>query len=110
VSPFYDPMIAKLIVWDENRDRAIARMRHALDEYRIAGVKTNLGFLSALVSHPAFAAAELDTHFIEHHQADLFAPAQSESQQALLYHWHCEHDRCIHQKLSLVGDTLYPTM
>ncbi len=84
VSPFYDPMIAKLIVWDENRDRAIARMRHALDEYRIAGVKTNLGFLSALVSHPAFAAAELDTHFIEHHQAELFAPAQSESQQALL--------------------------
>jgi 3-methylcrotonyl-CoA carboxylase alpha subunit len=84
VSPFYDPMIAKLIVWDENRDRAIARMRHALDEYRIAGVKTNLGFLSALVSHPAFAAAELDTHFIEHHQADLFAPEQSESQQALL--------------------------
>ena len=84
VSPFYDPMIAKLIVWDESRDRAIARMRRALDDYRIAGVKTNLGFLSRLVSHPAFAAAELDTHFIEHHQAELFAPEQSEPQQALL--------------------------
>lgn len=84
VSPFYDPMLAKLIVWDESRDRAIARMRRALDDYRIAGVKTNLGFLSRLVSHPAFAAAELDTHFIEHHQAELFAPEQSEPQQALL--------------------------
>ena len=84
VSPFYDPMIAKLIVWDENRDRAIARMRRALDDYRIAGVKTNLAFLSSLVTHSAFAAAELDTHFIEHHQADLFAPEQSEPQQALL--------------------------
>ena len=84
VSPFYDPMIAKLIVWDESRDLAIARMRRALDDYRIAGVKTNLAFLSRLVSHPAFAAAELDTHFIEHHQAELFAPEQSEPQQALL--------------------------
>jgi 3-methylcrotonyl-CoA carboxylase alpha subunit len=84
VSPFYDPMIAKLIVWDESRDRAIARMRRALDDYRIAGVKTNLGFLSRLVSHPAFAAAELDTHFIEHHQTELFAIEQTEPQQALL--------------------------
>jgi 3-methylcrotonyl-CoA carboxylase alpha subunit len=84
VSPFYDPMIAKLIVWDESRDLAIARMRRALDDYRIAGVKTNLAFLSRLVSHPAFAAAELDTHFIEHHQTELFAPEQSEPQQALL--------------------------
>ncbi|WP_430455505.1 acetyl-CoA carboxylase biotin carboxylase subunit [Rheinheimera sp.] len=84
VSPFYDPMIAKLIVWDESRDLAIARMRRALDDYRIAGVKTNLAFLSRLVSHPAFAAAELDTHFIEHHQAELFAPEQSEPLQALL--------------------------
>jgi 3-methylcrotonyl-CoA carboxylase alpha subunit len=84
VSPFYDPMIAKLIVWDESRDRAIARMRSALDDYRIAGVKTNLGFLSRLVSHPAFAAAELDTHFIEHHQTELFAIEQTEPQQALL--------------------------
>ena len=84
VSPFYDPMIAKLIVWDESRDRAIARMRRALDDYRIAGVKTNLNFLTRLVEHPAFAAAELDTHFIEHHQATLFAPEQNEPTQALI--------------------------
>jgi 3-methylcrotonyl-CoA carboxylase alpha subunit len=84
VSPFYDPMIAKLIVWDESRDRAIARMRRALDDYRIAGVKTNLNFLTRLVEHPAFGRAELDTHFIEHHQADLFAPEQNEPTQALI--------------------------
>jgi len=84
VSPFYDPMIAKLIVWDESRDRAIARMRRALDDYRIAGVKTNLNFLTRLVEHPAFGRAELDTHFIEHHQAELFAPEQNEPTQALM--------------------------
>ncbi|HCU65996.1 MAG TPA: 3-methylcrotonyl-CoA carboxylase [Rheinheimera sp.] len=84
VSPFYDPMIAKLIVWDESRDRAIARMRRALDDYRIAGVKTNLNFLTRLVEHPAFAKAELDTHFIEHHQKVLFAPEQQEPTQALI--------------------------
>ena len=84
VSPFYDPMIAKLIVWDENRDRAIARMLRALDDYRIAGVKNNLNFLTRLVEQPAFAKAELDTHFIERHKASLFAPGQSESEQASL--------------------------
>jgi 3-methylcrotonyl-CoA carboxylase alpha subunit len=84
VSPFYDPMIAKLIVWDENRDLAIARMRWALNDYRIAGVKTNLNFLTRLVEHPAFAAAELDTHFIDHHQDRLFAAEQNEPTQALM--------------------------
>lgn len=84
VSPFYDPMIAKLIVWDESRDRAIARMRRALDDYRIAGMKTNLNFLTRLVSHPAFSRAELDTGFINAHQAELLAPEQAEPTQALL--------------------------
>ena len=84
VSPFYDPMIAKLIVWDESRDRAIARMLRALDDYRIAGVTTNLGFLTSLTEHPAFKAAELDTNFINKHQQSLFAPANKENNQALV--------------------------
>lgn len=84
VSPYYDPMIAKLIVWDESRDRAIARMLRALDDYRIAGVTTNLSFLTSLTEHPAFKAAELDTNFINHHQATLFAPANKENNQALV--------------------------
>ncbi|MDX5407806.1 MAG: acetyl/propionyl/methylcrotonyl-CoA carboxylase subunit alpha [Chromatiaceae bacterium] len=84
VSPFYDPMIAKLIVWDESRDRAIARMLRALDDYRIAGVTTNLGFLTSLTEHPAFKAAELDTNFINKHQQSLFAPANKQDNQALV--------------------------
>ncbi|MBV2128524.1 acetyl/propionyl/methylcrotonyl-CoA carboxylase subunit alpha [Arsukibacterium indicum] len=84
VSPYYDPMIAKLIVWDESRDRAIARMLRALDDYRIAGVTTNLSFLTSLTEHPAFKAAELDTNFINHHQDKLFAPANNENNQALV--------------------------
>ncbi|MDP2715707.1 acetyl/propionyl/methylcrotonyl-CoA carboxylase subunit alpha [Rheinheimera sp.] len=84
VSPFYDPMIAKLIVWDESRDRAIARMLRALDDYRIAGVTTNLSFLTSLTEHPAFKAAELDTNFINKHQQSLFAPANKENNQALV--------------------------
>lgn len=72
VSIYYDPMIAKLIVWDENRDRAMQRMSQALTEYRIAGMKTNTHFLKRLIDHKAFRDAELDTGFIEKHEAELF--------------------------------------
>ena len=72
VSIYYDPMIAKLIVWDENRDRAMQRMSQALTEYRIAGMKTNTHFLKRLIDNKAFRDAELDTGFIEKHEADLF--------------------------------------
>lgn len=75
VSIYYDPMIAKLIVWDENRDRAMQRMSQALTEYRIAGMKTNTHFLKRLIDNSAFRAAELDTGFIEKHEEDLFAGA-----------------------------------
>jgi 3-methylcrotonyl-CoA carboxylase alpha subunit len=76
VTPFYDPMIAKLIVWDESRDAALRRLRRALADYQVAGVTTNISFLGAIAAHPAFAALELDTGFIERHRADLLpAPA-----------------------------------
>ncbi|WP_028302386.1 acetyl/propionyl/methylcrotonyl-CoA carboxylase subunit alpha [Oceanospirillum beijerinckii] len=75
VSIYYDPMIAKLIVWDENRDRAMQRMSQALAEYRIAGMKTNTHFLKRLIDNTAFRAAELDTGFIEKHEEDLFSAA-----------------------------------
>ncbi|MFC6440338.1 acetyl/propionyl/methylcrotonyl-CoA carboxylase subunit alpha [Bowmanella sp. JS7-9] len=78
VSVYYDPMIAKLIVWDENRDKALARLQSALRDYRICGMTTNLTFLHALASHPAFAAAELDTNFIHKHEQRLFAAAKPE--------------------------------
>ena len=75
ISPYYDAMIAKLIVWDESRPKALARMRTALDQYRIVGVANNLSFLGRLIASPAFATADLDTSLIEREHARLFAPA-----------------------------------
>ena len=71
VSVHYDPMIAKLIVWDETRDAALRRLRGALAETQVVGVTTNAGFLLAIAGHPAFAAGEVDTGFIERHMAEL---------------------------------------
>src|SRR5690606_10492238 len=68
VSPFYDPMLGKLIAWGENREEARLRLLAMLEETRVGGVRTNLAFLRRLLAHPAFAAAELDTGFIPRHQ------------------------------------------
>ena len=72
VSIYYDPMIAKLIIWDEDRDKALTRMTKALSEYRISGVTTNIEFLKNLTSCSAFREANLDTGFIEKHHNELF--------------------------------------
>jgi 3-methylcrotonyl-CoA carboxylase alpha subunit len=81
VGVHYDPMIAKLIAWDRDRPSALRRLRTALGEYQVAGIVTNLSFLSAVTAHPAFADADrdpgsLDTSLIERNRAALFpAPA-----------------------------------
>jgi 3-methylcrotonyl-CoA carboxylase alpha subunit len=64
ITPFYDPMIAKLIVWGETRVEAVQRLRRALAEYEVVGVQTNLGLLRAIAAHPAFGKAAIDTGFI----------------------------------------------
>ena len=84
VSVHYDPMIAKLIVWDENRDQAINRMVQALEQYRIHGVKTNIRFLHALADAQPFREANLDTGFIEKHRPLLFPPAKLDLHKALV--------------------------
>ncbi len=84
ITPFYDPMIAKLIVWDETRDGALARMRKALADYQVAGLTTNIDFLSRLVACPAFAGADLDTGLIERQKDFLFPAAQAVPRDALL--------------------------
>ncbi|RUO74098.1 acetyl/propionyl/methylcrotonyl-CoA carboxylase subunit alpha [Pseudidiomarina sediminum] len=73
VSTFYDPMIAKLVVWGEDRTIALRRLLRALDDYRIAGVRTNIDFLRKIGRHQDFQQAELTTRFIETHEAALFA-------------------------------------
>ena len=65
ISPFYDPMISKLIVWGRDRREAIARMRRALYEYVITGVRSNMPFHKAVMENPRFVKGELGTHFIE---------------------------------------------
>jgi 3-methylcrotonyl-CoA carboxylase alpha subunit len=72
VSVYYDPMIAKLIVWDENRDKALARLTKALTEYHVDGVVTNIEFLYNLANSAPFKAAQIDTGFIEQHHDLLF--------------------------------------
>ena len=77
ISPYYDPMIAKLIVWGVDRNEALARMAQALSEYQIVGLATNIAFLKRLVEGSAFAGAELDTGLIERNQNSLFPAPQA---------------------------------
>src|SRR5579864_4839488 len=81
VSPNYDPMIAKLIVHAHERPAALDRMRRALYEYVITGIRTNIPYHLALMSHPGFRAGEYSTHFIDEHpelvaDADAWAERQ----------------------------------
>ncbi|MCP3672994.1 MAG: acetyl/propionyl/methylcrotonyl-CoA carboxylase subunit alpha [Gammaproteobacteria bacterium] len=82
VSIYYDPMIAKLIVWERDRDTALARLRGTLADYQVVGLTTNLKFLSALAANEAFNMQQIDTSFIEKQQQSLFsekAPISDES-------------------------------
>jgi acetyl-CoA carboxylase biotin carboxylase subunit len=65
ITPFYDPMIAKLIVWGETRAQAILRMRRALEEYRIVGVRTNIPFHQMMMDSHRFMGGQYDTRFVE---------------------------------------------
>lgn len=65
ITPYYDPMISKLIVWAETRAAAILRMRRALEEYRIVGVRTNIPFHQTLMDSHRFMGGQYDTRFVE---------------------------------------------
>ena len=65
ITPFYDPMLAKLIVWGETRAQAILRMRRALEEYRIVGVRTNIPFHQTMMDSHRFMGGQYDTRFVE---------------------------------------------
>lgn len=68
---FYDPLISKLIVWGKTRDEAIRRMRRALYEYKITGVKTSIKFLERIMNNSSFTEGKYNTHFIENNQEQL---------------------------------------
>ncbi|PIA45016.1 hypothetical protein AQUCO_01700521v1 [Aquilegia coerulea] len=71
VSMHYDPMIAKLVVWGEDRNAALVKMKDCLSKFQVAGLPTNINFLQRLASHWAFQKGQVETHFIEHFKADL---------------------------------------
>ncbi len=76
ISPYYDSMISKLIVWGETRGQAILRMRRALAEYKIVGVKTNIPFHQNLLEQHRFIAGQFDTRFVE----DRFSMEEAEEE------------------------------
>lgn len=78
ISIYYDPMIAKLVVWGDTRDQALGLLRQALSDYHIDGVSTNIGFLHKVASHSAFAEAQLTTNFIDKHSVALFTQSKSD--------------------------------
>jgi 3-methylcrotonyl-CoA carboxylase alpha subunit len=77
VTAFYDPMLAKVIAWGEDRAEALDRLAEALEETELEGLAGNLPFLRRLARHPALRAMELDTGFIPRHAGDLLAPVRA---------------------------------
>jgi acetyl-CoA carboxylase biotin carboxylase subunit len=77
ISVHYDPMISKLCTFGTDRRQAIDRMKRALIEYHVGGIRTNLPFHRRVMRHPAFIAGEYDTGFIDRHRAELAPPAAS---------------------------------
>ena len=82
VTAFYDPMIAKLVVWGESREVALRKLFFALREYRISGLDTNVEFLSKIIQHPPFMEGELHTGYIDRYQDHLFAKSHTFDEKA----------------------------
>jgi 3-methylcrotonyl-CoA carboxylase alpha subunit len=76
VTPFYDPMIAKIVAWGTDRDAARRRLARALGESAVYGLTSNLGFLARIANDSEFAAGAIDTGFIERRRDNLIPPAQ----------------------------------
>jgi 3-methylcrotonyl-CoA carboxylase alpha subunit len=76
VSIYYDPMIAKLIVWDTDRAAALRRLNVALGDYQIGGLPNNIEFLRNVADHPAFVRGQVDTSFIAQYKDQLLPPIE----------------------------------
>lgn len=68
ISPHYDSMIAKLIVWGPTREEAIAKMKRALSEFAIEGIHTTIPFHQKLLEHPTFIKGDFDIKFLEENE------------------------------------------
>jgi len=65
ITPYYDALLAKIVIWGETRGEAIVRTRRALREYRVTGIKTNIPFHQAIMESHRFQAGQYDTMFVE---------------------------------------------
>jgi acetyl-CoA carboxylase, biotin carboxylase subunit len=97
---YYDPMVAKLIVWGENRVEAILRMRRALREYQVRGIKTNISFHQSILRHPRFMAGNFSTGFIEEEyhsmvKEELYPHKEIALASAAIAAIHREHERTL---------------
>ncbi len=92
ITPYYDPMIAKIITHGPSREAALAHLRAALSQTRIAGVETNTSFLHALAADADFAAGKVSTQYIDEHEATLFhrPPVDARVLSAALYARHLQ--------------------
>ena len=84
---YYDPMIAKLVVWGEDREKAISRTIEAIDDYQISGLKTTLDFGKYVLSHEAFVSGNFDTNFVKHYfqNPKVMHEAMEEEEDALIH-------------------------
>jgi 3-methylcrotonyl-CoA carboxylase alpha subunit len=110
ITPWYDPMIAKLIVHGANRGDALARLRQALAEVEIAGVTTNVAFLRRVASSRAFSAAELDTGLSERNRGELFQRSAISAQvlAAAAFAELAEEERAARERAAASGDRHSP--
>nr|WP_269089410.1 hypothetical protein [Thermotomaculum hydrothermale] len=79
IFPDFDPMIAKVIVFDSNREDCIEKSKRVLNEFVVLGVKTNLNFLKSVLEHPAFLKGDIDTGFVSKYRDFLFEKAKPHS-------------------------------
>lgn len=83
ITSYYDPMLSKLVTWADTREEAIKKMKSALLEYIVLGVRTNIGFLIRVMDSEEFIKADIDTGFIERHP-ELLNPEDIDNQPALI--------------------------
>ena len=84
ITTFYDPMIAKLIVWAKNREAALTQMHHALSQFHVDGLGNNIAFLDRLVRSESFKTANLDTNLIQREEAFLLQHNETASSELII--------------------------
>ncbi len=101
---FYDPLLSKLIVWGADRDEALARMRRALDEYRIDGISTSITFQRRLMEHPEFVRGEFHTGFVDEHRELLTAGSEQWLKEVAIVAAGIAHFRRVEQASARAAD------